>query len=265
MTLKRRPTAFITAGIIASASILLTGCSERTTTASVTGINYTDENIAGFQVIQPDDFDNRSPTQEAMAYGAGGQMCCYSLPYEWHDGLKVELKVEPDIDLPVFDDQYQREYDKRRNEGTLYRDVEVPVSQYAPGKAQLLWIQFLPNQQYRAIATDLDPTHPDFPSDMKGWPVPSTTFRHKLWKEEVDRAKENINFALMRMNIEKSESYWKELWRGYEENVKLSEKDKNSFNGYEDDRFRQYEKINGENSYKYYSERLEKLLLNEPN
>ena len=65
--LRFKPTSFVAAGIMASALIVLTGCKERTTTASVTGVNYTDETIAGFQVIQPDDFDNRSPTQEAMA------------------------------------------------------------------------------------------------------------------------------------------------------------------------------------------------------
>ena len=263
MMLKFKPTAFVTAGIIASSFMLLTGCSERTTTASVTGVNYTDTNIAGFQVIQPDDFDNRSPTQEAMAYGAGGQMCCYSLPYEWHDGLKVELKVEPDIDLPVFDNQYQREHDKRCDEGTLYRDVEVPVSQYAPGKAQLLWIQFLPNQQYRAIATDLDPTHPDFPSDMKGWPVPSVAFRHKLWVAEVDRVRSMVKLTSSSMSEmqEDNDDYWKNKWNYWSE---TSEVKANNFHGYQDERFRKYIKEIVASNLKYSKDRLEKLIEIEP-
>ena len=125
--LRCKPTAFVAAGIMASALIVLTGCKERTTTASVTGVNYTDETIAGFQVIQPDDFDNRSPTQEAMAYGAGGQMCCYALPYHWHEGLKVRLKVEPDI-IPEKGKSALDEYNQRLETGTLYYNVEVPVS-----------------------------------------------------------------------------------------------------------------------------------------
>ena len=264
MMLKFKPTAFVTVGIIASASMLLTGCSERTTTASVTGVNYTDANIAGFQVIQPDDFDNRSPTQEAMAYGAGGQMCCYSLPYEWHDGLKVELKVEPDIDLPVFDNQYQREYDKRRDEGTLYEYVEVDVSRYEPGKAQLLWIQFLPNKQYRAIATDLAPNSPNFPSDVKGWPVPSIAFRHRLWEEEVDRVKKEKDFSFLDMNKKRSEAEWNDVWTSYKENTKISKIKEDGFQGYTDINFRNKEEKLDKDIFVYYTNRLKKLLKNEP-
>lgn len=255
---------FIAASIVASTVVLLMGCSERTTTASVTGVNYTDENIAGFQVIQPDDFDNRSPTQEAMAYGAGGQMCCYILPYKWHEGLQVELRVEPDINLPVSDGQYQREYEKRRDEDTLYQYIDVDVSRYEPGKAQLLWIQFLPNKQYRAIATDLAPNSPDFPSDMKGWPVPTVAFRHKLWQEEVDRVKEEIYFSSRRLKEKKSENDWKEIWDIYEKNTKLSDKNKNGFREYTDVNFRSYKEKMGVAVFKYYSDRLEELLKNEP-
>ena len=252
-------TAFIVASFI-----LLSGCGERTTTASVTGVNYTDENIAGFQVIQPDNFDNRSTTQEAMAYGAGGQMCCYILPYEWHEGLKVELKVEPDINLPISDGQYQREYNKRRDEDTLYQYVDVNVSRYEPGKAQLLWIQFLPNNQYRAIATDLAPNNPTFPSDVKGWPVPSVAFRHKLWQEEVDRVKREKSFSYSYMNKKKNEDDWKEIWGLYYNYTKLSDKKEDGFRGYDDAKFRSSEEESYKKNFLYYSERLNELLKNEP-
>ena len=262
--LRCKPTAFVAAGIMASALIVLTGCKERTTTASVTGVNYTDETIAGFQVIQPDDFDNRSPTQEAMAYGAGGQMCCYALPYHWHEGLKIELKVEPDIQLPVFDGQYQREHDKRRDEGTLYQYVEVDVSHYEPGKAQLLWIQFLPNKQYRAIATDLAPNSPNFPSDVKGWPVPSVAFRHKLWEIEVDRVKKEKYFSLQYLNKKRSESDWEETWDSYKNNTKISKINEDGFKGYADIRFRAEEENSDKKIFLYYTNRLKNLLENEP-
>lgn len=255
---------FIAASIVASTVVLLMGCSERTTTASVTGVNYTDENIAGFQVIQPDDFDNRSPTQEAMAYGAGGQMCCYILPYKWHEGLQVELRVEPDINLPVSDGQYQREYEKRRDEDTLYQYIDVDVSRYEPGKAQLLWIQFLPNKQYRAIATDLAPNSPDFPSDMKGWPVPTVAFRHKLWQEEVDRVEKEKLFSFSYANNKRSEDDWKKIWNVYEENVAFRDKAKDNFHGYDDIKFRSHEEQSNKEVFLYYSERLDNLLKNEP-
>ena len=258
-----KPTAFIAASIMASALIVLTGCKERTTTASVTGVNYTDETIAGFQVTQPDDFDNRSPTQEAMAYGAGGQMCCYALPYHWREGLKVRLKVEPDLISENASDYYA-EYAQRRDTGTLYYNVEVPVSQYAPGKAQLLWIQFLPQQQHRAIATDLDPTNPDFPSDTKGWPVPSVAFRHKLWEEEMEDVRDTIRRFKNRVFEQHSESQWKEYWSTYEKYTKFSDKEENNFKGYDDHAFRQYRKSKDEEVYNRGLKRLEKLKEIEP-
>ena len=261
--LKFKPTAFVTAGIIASASMLLTGCSERTTTASVTGVNYTDTNIAGFQVIQPDDFDNRSPTQEAMAYGAGGQMCCYILPYNWHEGLKVRLKVEPDLVSEKASDYYA-EYAHRRDTGTLYYNVEVPVSQYASGKAQLLWIQFLPNRQHRAIATDLDPTNPNFPSDMKGWPVPSVAFRHKLWEEEIEKTYSTIARFKNKVSNKRSENEWKKSWDIYEEYTNLTDKEKNNFKGYNDVFFRRYTEEDDKDTYNFYLKRLEDLKKIEP-
>lgn len=223
----------LTIGLI----ILLVGC-QRSTMTSVAGINYTDENIAGFQISQPDNSGNRSPTQEAMAYGAGGRMCCYLLPYKWHEGLKVKLTVEPNIDLPITDNQYQHEYDKRRDEGSLYQYVEVDVSRYEPGKAQLLWIQFLPSKQYRAIATDLDPTNPNFPSDIKGWPVPSVAFRHKLWDEEVRRVQQILDFSLENKSKGNSEEDWKKTWGTYSWISSQSEKEKDNFSGYDDPRFR---------------------------
>ena len=262
--LKFKPTAFVTAGIMVSASMLLTGCSERTTTASVTGVNYTDANIAGFQVIQPDNFDNRSPTQEAMAYGAGGQMCCYVLPYNWHEGLKIELKVEPDIDLPISNGQYQHEYDKRRDEGRLYQYVEVNISRYEPGKAQLLWIQFLPNNQYRASATDIDPTNPIFPSDMKGWPVPSVAFRHKLWEQEIDKTQDAISRLNKAIVTKNNEDEWKERWDIYKEYTKIIDQEKNNFKGYDDISFRRYTENNYRKGYDFYLKRLEKLKNIEP-
>ncbi|WP_232012891.1 DUF3304 domain-containing protein [Zymobacter palmae] len=263
MTFKCEFAAFIAISIIASASMLLTGCSERTTTASVTGINYTDKNIASFQVIQPNNFKNRSPAQEAMAYGAGGQMCCYLLPYEWHEGLKVSLEVEPDI-IPVEGQSTQDEYDRRRDTGTLYYNVEVPVSQYAPGKAQLLWIQFLPNQQYRAIATDFDPTNPEFPSDVKGWPVPSVAFRHKLWEREMDDERDTIMRFRNKVFKERSENEWKESWDSYSKYTKLRDKEEDGFKGYDDYAFRQYRKNRDEEIYNHSLKRLEELNKIEP-
>ena len=263
MTLRCKPTAFVAASIMASALIVLTGCKERTTTASVTGVNYTDETIAGFQVIQPDDFDNRSPTQEAMAYGAGGQMCCYALPYHWHEGLKVRLKVEPDI-IPEKGKSALDEYNQRLETGTLYYNVEVPVSQYAPGKAQLLWIQFLPHQQHRAIATDLDPTNPDFPSDTKGWPVPSVAFRHKLWEDEVNEARTTIAMFKKRVSKTRSEIEWKECWDMYKEYTAVRDREKDKFTGYDDYNFRQYIKNTDNRTYEYGLKKLEKLNNIEP-
>ena len=260
--LRCKPTAFIAASIMASALIVLTGCKERTTTASVTGVNYTDETIAGFQVIQPDDFDNRSPTQEAMAYGAGGQMCCYALPYHWREGLKVRLKVEPDLISENASDYYA-EYAQRRDTGTLYYNVEVPVSQYAPGKAQLLWIQFLPHQQHRAIATDLDPTNPDFPSDTKGWPVPSVAFRHKLWEVEVDRVHSMVKVSSSTLNEmnEGNDDYWKNQWDYWSKTNEIKTGD---FYGFQDKNFRKFMREMIVSNLKYSEERLGALLKIEP-
>ncbi len=263
MTFKCKPVAFIATSVIVGASILLTGCSERTTTASVTGINYTDKNIASFQVIQPNNFKNRSPAQEAMAYGAGGQMCCYLLPYEWHEGLKVSLEVEPDI-IPIEGQNTQDEYDRRRDTGTLYYNVEVPVSQYAPGKAQLLWIQFLPNQQYRAIATDFDPTNPEFPSDVKGWPVPSVAFRHKLWEREMDDAQDAVKRFENSILKKRSEDDWKDCWDIYKKYSKLRDREKDNFKGYDDEFFRRYTENNEKEAYSFYLKRFETLKNIEP-
>ena len=190
-------------------------------------------------------------------------MCCYALPYHWHEGLKVRLKVEPDI-IPEKGKSALDEYNQRLETGTLYYNVEVPVSQYAPGKAQLLWIQFLPHQQHRAIATDLDPTNPDFPSDTKGWPVPSVAFRHKLWEEEFKKTQGTITRFKNKVFNKRSEDEWKKCWDIYEEYTNLIDKEKNNFKGYNDDAFRRYTENDDKETYNFYLKRLEDLKKIEP-
>ena len=242
--------------------------------SSVTIINYTDTTFASVRVVDPNRVDNHSPAQEAVAYSAGGQVCCYQLPRTWHHGLQVDVETEAERAYPApkaysgpkafsEPEAYPTRHTRPSRARTAVSTARIRVPRYLPGQAQMIWVQILPNNQYRVIATDRTPNQPDFPSDVKGWPVPSAAFRHTLWEKDVAETQQKLARATRGLQAlhRISESERKAYWAVWSEQQEVESK---HFSGYNDPRFLAFlHDVFCENKA-YAQERLKQLSTFEP-
>lgn len=188
----------ISAGItlLLSSLLLLTGCQEKQVGATVTGLNYRDDEIR-FYVTDPDNDKNSVGGEDFLPYSVGGQLCCYTLPAKWHEGLRVRLEVKVSSNV-LHDkgwDAYEAEQEARRQAGTLNQTVMLDIPEYHSQGTPTLWVQFLPGDRYTAIVSDAGPRDEAWSGEVKGWPVPSLEYRKKLWHRKMRDAQENLNAA----------------------------------------------------------------------
>ena len=170
-------------------SVLLTACLKSNTPASavesipvpVHGVNYTSEPFS-FIVIDPHDPKNYGGGETINSYGAGGTMCCYSLPVRWRPGLKVEIAET--YWLPMKADKSVPEIKKKHM-------VEIPP--YQGGKAGELWVLREAGGEMTVVSSDVQPDHQSWPGKVKGWPVPSIEHRRELQDRAVAEAQMRID------------------------------------------------------------------------
>lgn len=156
---------------------------------AVSNVNYSGTSYDSALAVDPVT-DQSAGGEAAMAYGAGGQMCCYSLPPQWRPGIQVEVRL--------LKEKVGKTYQERAYEQDVWikKRIEIPPYQ---GHPSTLWIVIYPDQQIAAYATNYDPSNPNWPGKIKGWPVPSVEYQRKLWAQALAQKKELL--AYMRQGV----------------------------------------------------------------
>lgn len=149
---------------------ILSACAKRDIPVSIHGVNYSGE-IFRYFIEDPKNKKNSGGGETIDPYGAGGTMCCFSLPKKWRPGIKVEIHATHWLANKV-DDKLQ--------EISETKIVEVPV--YAHGEPGELWVLRGKHGDLSVISTDYQPDHSRWPSKIKGWPIPSVEYRRERWQ-----------------------------------------------------------------------------------
>ena len=171
----------------------ITGCGlgEETATLNVTGVDYAGNGIRAFAVVDPNDPKNRGGGMSITPYSAGGIQCCYQVPQEWHEGMKVNVVVQYPLEGDTTDER-SANLTKRRAEGTVQQTIEVEIPEYDTPARGTLWVQFLPDKNASVVVSELDPPHADFPGEVKGWPEPSNDYRRKLIDRDLRLVRQRL-------------------------------------------------------------------------
>ena len=244
---------------LALLALALTGCAttDDRLSLSVRALNYTDKEVEYIAIEAPDDRDNGGGGEAMNPYGGGGNGCCFSVPREWHPGLKALVRFkftheEGEAHLPPFPPRYSP-YTIKVNT----RVVDIPP--YDPTTAADVWTIVHADESIEVVVTFVEPNHPAWPGRVKGRPVPSREYRLKLWQEEVNRVRTSLESQKKR-NHHDSESR-KKSWEIFQQYDKDDIRD---FLGPNDQRFlelllkRQMELID------YDQRKLDYLLANKP-
>ncbi len=161
---------------------LITACHAEPVAVSVHGVNYTEDEIY-YKVIDPVDKTNSAGGESVLGFGAGGTMCCYSIPKKWQPGKKVGLEVEVWLtSLP------HKPGNAKIEKQTLIVDLPKP----ADGKPSDLWVVRNPDGGFELIASNVSPPHANWPGKVKGWPVASKSFREKLIRRDLAKFEEDL-------------------------------------------------------------------------
>lgn len=181
---------------------------------SIHAVNYSDQEFE-YSIHDPKDKSNSGGGESIGRFGAGGTMCCYSLPRKWRSDLKVK------IDFTV--------YFPRRPDGTLPKAISstlADIPQYS--QPQEMWVLRDVEGKMTVVISKFEPDHPEWPGQVKGWPVPSLAYLR-------DRADIHINMSksYVRVFQELSDEMRDQPEKTAERRWKFAEEyDKDSLKGY---------------------------------
>ncbi|WP_426175445.1 phospholipase effector Tle1 domain-containing protein [Massilia sp. TWR1-2-2] len=149
-------------------SPLLAACS-KPLPVSIHGVNYTVEPFS-YVLTDPNDPKNTGGGELIDSYAAGGTMCCYDLPRKWQPGIKVSVRVA----------HWKGKYEEKSLQQIVSTHLaEVP--RYADGKPGELWVLRSADGSIDLVSSDFQPNHPQWPGKVKGWPVPSLSYKRERW------------------------------------------------------------------------------------
>lgn len=158
---------------------------------NITGVDYAGTGIDVYDVEDPKNPKNHGGGFSITPYSADGIQCCFTVPKEWHPGLKVNVLIRYPLEGETGD-EISASLAKRQAEGTLVDTVPAEIPKYKTPARGTLWVQFMPNKKVKLVVSDLDPSHKDFPGEVKGWPVPSDEYRRKLIDARMQESEERL-------------------------------------------------------------------------
>lgn len=172
-------------------------------------------------------------------FGAGGTTCCVTLPKTWRPGIQLQVNTTHWVD---------RGPEKELLEVKETHLVEVP--EYPDGQAGELWVLRAPDGKVSVVSSDLQPDHPGWPGEIKGWPVPSQQYREERWKIILQWELDGLDNALVLLDELASDpqSRAKKAWEHAEQYDRESIK---GFSGPEDPNYIVQLKKNYEKSFEY--------------
>lgn len=180
MTLHSLHSRYIAAGL-AGIAVFLAACTSPAQKkndqvgVSIRSLNYSARELAEIGVERPGEPNSGGGGggDALNPYSSGGLICCFSIPPEWHPGLKVVVK-------------YQFYPEKE------YRKALVSVPPYADGKPSQIWLIVHEDETAEAVVSLYGPSRPEWPGKVKGYPVPSREYRVKLWEEKLRRERAEV-------------------------------------------------------------------------
>lgn len=190
---------------------------------SIHAVNYSDQEFE-YTVHDTKDKSNNGGGESIGRFGAGGTMCCYSLPRKWRPDLKV--KIDFNVYLPRLPD------------GTFPKTSSsalADIPQY--GQPQELWVVRDVDGKMTVVISNFEPDHPKWSGKVKGWPVPSLAYRRERFDLHITNAKgtvkaiEELSDGMRNM----PEKTAKEAWEFAETY------DRNSIKGYSGYRDKRYQ------------------------
>jgi hypothetical protein len=152
---------------------MLVACS-KPLPVSIHGVNYTVEPFS-YVVTDPNDPKNTGGGELIESYSAGGTMCCYELPRKWQPGIKVSVRSAHWVGKSADDSLRQ-----------IVTTHLMEVPRYADGKPGELWVLRSADGSIDLVSSDFQPNHPEWPGKVKGWPIPSITYKRERWQIEFD-------------------------------------------------------------------------------
>ena len=185
---------------------------------SIGGVNYSDQPIT-YALSDPN--NPASVGGEPVdPFGAGGLVCCFSLPETWQPGIKVRVQI----------------FDTNRKE---VKDEIVDLPPYVDGKPGQLWAVLHQDGNVEVFSSEYGPPHAKWPAKVKGWPVPTVEYRRKLWERDLELKKIDVRAATqllqdLKVNPEK------ELKESWEYKKRYREKDLEQFSGPNDPAYKKY-------------------------
>ena len=204
-------------------SLLLTACgslqgANSKTGVGISGVNYSDQPIT-YALSDPN--NPASVGGEPVdPFGAGGLVCCFSLPDKWQPGIKVRVQI--------FD-----------THGKDMKDEIVDLPPYVDGKPGQLWAVLYQDGSVDVLSSDYGPPHAKWPGRVKGWPVPTVEYRRKLWERDLELKKLDVSDAqqLLKQLEKNPEEYLQKSWKFDE---KYRAKDIQGFTGPDDPEYKKY-------------------------
>ncbi|WP_158569015.1 MULTISPECIES: DUF3304 domain-containing protein [unclassified Duganella] len=155
--------------LIAGMTALLAGCAHTQPAApqsvgvAVRSVNYSGKEVV-LMAIDPQDKHNGGGGDALNPYSSGGTICCFAIPAEWHPGLQVIVK-----------------YNFYPDPAWLEQLVDVPP--YPEGIAGEIWLAMHEDGRAEAVVSSFDPTRPEWPGKIKGYPIPSKDYLSKRRSE----------------------------------------------------------------------------------
>ncbi|WP_157751012.1 DUF3304 domain-containing protein [Janthinobacterium svalbardensis] len=134
---------------------------------NVHGINYSDQEFT-YVLQDPLRPSNQAGGETIGRYGAGGTMCCFTLPGKWRPGIEINIQYtyylpkKPDGSLPE-----------------IRKSTVVELPHY--DEPQELWVLRNADGSMGIVSSIYQPDHPKWPGKIKGWPVPSLEYRRERW------------------------------------------------------------------------------------
>ncbi|WP_374581472.1 DUF3304 domain-containing protein [Pseudoduganella sp.] len=156
--------------------VLISACQSEPVGVPVHAVNYTEDEIT-YRIVDPKDDENRAGGETINSFGAGGLMCCYSVPGKWQPGIKVELQVE----LWLTSQQNGPDGSPRREKQTVILDLPKPVDD----EPNELWVIRNPDGAFDLVACNCGPSHEKWPGKIKGMPIASESYRRKLIRRDL--------------------------------------------------------------------------------
>ena len=220
-------------------SLLLAACGSLRATDSKTGVgigavNYSDQPI--FYALSDPNNPASVGGEPVDPFGAGGLVCCFSLPDTWRPGIKVRVQI--------FD-----------TNGKDVKDEIIDLPPYVDGKQGQLWAVLYQDGSVEVFSSEYGPPHAKWPAKVKGWPVPTVEYRRKLWERDLEFKKLDVRDAQQLLQ-ELKEAPEKRLEESWKFDKRYREKEIEQFSAPSDPTYKAYL----QNRYEQYLERSQQRL-----